>query len=670
MKKFKTESKKLLDLMINSVYTNQEIFLRELISNASDAVDKLHFRSLTDKEMDFSKESFEIYVSFDKDARTITVSDNGIGMTKDELDKNLGTIAHSDSMIFKNENKDDQGENVDIIGQFGVGFYSVFMISKKVEVTSRHFGSKENEPAYKWTSDGIAGYTVDEAERKSRGTDVVLYLKDDTKDNNFSKFLDEYTLQELIKRYSNYVRYPIKMEVTKSREKEKPKDAGDDYTPEYEDYKETDVINSMVPIWKRRKSEVKQEEYNEFYKNTFHDFSDPAATISIHAEGTLEYDALIFIPSVRPYDMYTMDYKKGLMLFSSNVMITEKCEELVPDYFDFIKGVVDSQDLTLNISRETLQHNNQLRAIAKKIESRVKKELLKMQKNDRDNYVKFFENFGRSLKYNIYSSYGAASSQLEDLLMYQSAKEQKMITFAEYIADDEEKDEEKAKEDAKKKLENLVDDKSDNTNTSEPEKKSNIYYAAGEDLERLSKMPVVQTVLDKGFDVLLCTENVDDFCLSAMRVYKEHEFKNVSSGDLGLDSEEEKSKADELSNKNKDLFEAMKNALGDKVTKVSVASLATDSPVRLIAEGPISFEMERVMAQNPNAGSDLPKAQRVLEINSEHKIFKSLQKAQKDGDDKKVKLYSSILYNQALLVENLPIEDPVEYARNVAELME
>lgn len=664
MKKFKTESKKLLDLMINSVYTNQEIFLRELISNASDAVDKLHFMSLTDKKLDFSKESFEINVSFDKDARTITVTDNGVGMSKDELDTNLGTIAHSDSMLFKDENDEDQGNKVDIIGQFGVGFYSVFMVAKKVEVISKSYNSKD---AYKWISDGIEGYSIAEATRESRGTDVILYLKDDTKDNNYSKFLEEYELQNLIKQYSNYVRYPIKMEVTKSREKEKPADAGDDYTPEWEDYKEIETINSMEPIWRRQKSKVKQEEYNEFYKSQFHDYADPAATISIHAEGALEYHALIFIPSVRPYEMYTPDYKKGLTLYTSNVLIMEKCEELVPDYFDFIRGVVDSQDLTLNISRETLQHNSQLRAISKKIESRVKKELLNMMKNKREDYEKFCENFGRSLKFHIYQSYGAAADNIQDLLMFYSANQKKMITLDEYIESVEKIDEDKEKESAKKKLENAVEGK-ENNDSDDEKPKTPIYYAAGENIDTLAKMPVVNTVLQKGMDVLLCTDNVDDFCMSAMRVYKEHDFKNVSSGDLGLESEEEKKKAEKVSEKNKDLFEAMQKALGDKVTKVAVATTPTDSPVRLIAEGPISFDMERTLSQMPNS-DQAPKATRVLEINPKHKIFKTLQKAQEEGDNKKVKLYASVLYDQALLVENLPIEDPVEYAKNVAKLM-
>ena len=666
MKKFKTESQKLLDLMINSVYTNQEIFIRELISNASDAVDKLHFRSLTDKNLDFSKESFEIYVSFDEEKRSITVSDNGIGMNKEQMDKNLGTIAHSDSMLFKDENSSDQGDKLDIIGQFGVGFYSVFMVAKKVEVVSRSFESDDENQANVWTSDGIQGYTIDSATRNNRGTDVILYLKDDTKENKYSEFLSEYKLQELIKKYSNYVRYPIKMEVTKSREKDKPEDAGEDYAPEYEDYKEVDTINSMIPIWKRQKKDVKQEEYNEFYKSQFHDFADPAATISIHAEGTLEYDALIFIPSIRPYDMYTADYKKGLTLYSSNVLIMDKCEELVPDYFDFIRGIVDSQDLTLNISRETLQHNSQLRAIAKKIESRVKKELLKMQEKENEKYAKFFENFGRSIKFSIYSSYGASASQIQDLLMFYSAKQKSMISLKDYVDDIEGQDIEKDKESAKKKLEAAIEGKSSDENSSNEPKKP-IYYAAGENVDTLAKMPVVQTVLDKNMDVLLCTDNVDDFCISAMRVYEEHEFKNVSGGDLGLETDEEKSKAEEVSTQNKDLFEAMKSALGDKVTKVAVATTATDSPVRLIAEGPISFDMERTLAQMPN--SNAPKAQRVLEINPNHEIFKTLQQAQKDKDKEKIDLYTSVLYNQALLVENLPLEDPVEYAKNVTKLM-
>ncbi len=651
MKKFKTESKKLLDLMINSIYTNKEIFLRELISNASDAVDKLYFRSLTDTSIKVSKDDLSISVAFDKEARTITVADSGIGMTKDELEKNLGTIAHSGSLEFKTENAESQGDDVDIIGQFGVGFYASFMVAQRVEVISCAYGSNE---VWKWESDGIEGYTVKEAdelpsifttktEKPAHGTVIVLHLKDNTDEEDFDLFLNEREIKSLIKRYSNYVRYPIQMECEVQHELPKPEDAGDDYKPEYETVQEIQTINSMIPIWKRRKSEVSQEEYNEFYKTDFHDFTDPARTISVHAEGALEYDALMFIPSRAPYDLYSKDYKKGLALYSSNVLIMEKCEELLPDYFNFVRGVVDSQDLTLNISRETLQHNSQLRAIANKLEKKIKSELVKMRDNDREDYEKFFENFGRGLKYGIYASYGMEKGQLAELLLFYSAKEQKMVTLDEYLE-------------------------------AMPEDQSSIFYAAGESTDRLAKMPVVTTILNKGYDVLLCTQDVDEFCMSAMFDYGADEegknakqFKNVAGGDLGLETEDEKSAAEAITKENEDLFTAMKEALGDQVSKVVVSARLSDTPACVTAEGPISLEMEKIMAMAPD-GQNL-KSQRVLEINAQHDIFKTLQEAQKEGNTEKVASYTNILYNQALITEGLPIEDPVAYAQAVCDLM-
>ena len=651
MKKFKTESKKLLDLMINSIYTNKEIFLRELISNASDAVDKLYFRSLTDTSIKVSKDDLAISVAFDKEARTITVADSGIGMTKDELEKNLGTIAHSGSLEFKTENAESQGDDVDIIGQFGVGFYASFMVAQRVEVISCAYGSNE---VWKWESDGIEGYTVKEAdelpsifttktEKPAHGTVIVLHLKDNTDEEDFDLFLNEHEIKSLIKRYSNYVRYPIQMECEVQHELPKPEDAGDDYKPEYETVQEIQTINSMIPIWKRRKSEVSQEEYNEFYKTDFHDFTDPARTISVHAEGALEYDALMFIPSRAPYDLYSKDYKKGLALYSSNVLIMEKCEELLPDYFNFVRGVVDSQDLTLNISRETLQHNSQLRAIANKLEKKIKSELVKMRDNDREDYEKFFENFGRGLKYGIYASYGMEKGQLAELLLFYSAKEQKMVTLDEYLE-------------------------------AMPEDQASIFYAAGESTDRLAKMPVVTTILNKGYDVLLCTQDVDEFCMSTMFDYGADEegknakqFKNVAGGDLGLETEDEKSAAEAITKENEDLFTAMKEALGDQVSKVVVSARLSDTPACVTAEGPISLEMEKIMAMAPD-GQNL-KSQRVLEINAQHDIFKTLQEAQKEGNTEKVASYTNILYNQALITEGLPIEDPVAYAQAVCDLM-
>lgn len=633
MRKFKTESKRLLDLMINSIYTNKDIFLRELISNASDAVDKLYFKSLTDSTVTLAKDELKITVNFDKDARTITVSDNGIGMTEEELDKNLGTIAHSGSLEFKDENAEQQGEDVDIIGQFGVGFYSAFMVSDKVKVLSRGY---DEESAHVWESDGVKGYTISEAQRDEHGTDVIMYLRENTEEDNYDQYLSEYALKDLITRYSNYVRYPIQMEVEKRRELPKPEDAGEDYTPEYESYKELETINSMIPIWKRAKSEVSQEEYSEFYKSNFHDFSDPVRTFSIHAEGTLSYDALLFIPGRAPFDFYSKDYQKGLQLYSSNVLIMDKCEDLLPDYFGFVKGIVDSQDLSLNISRETLQQNSQLRAIARKIEKKVKSELLGFLENDREGYESFFENFGRALKFGIYSNYGMQKDLLADLLLFYSAKQQKMISFDEYI-------------------EAMMADQ------------ESIYYATGDSIDRLAKMPIVTTVLDKGYDVLLCTQDVDEFCLTSMPDYQEKTFKNVAGGDLGLETEAEKEKAEELTKENEGLFTEMKEALGDKVTKVAISTRLKDAPSALTAEGPVSLEMEKILSQMPD-GQEV-KSERVLEINADHPVFEALKAAQNNGDKDKVDLYTNILYGQALIVEGLPIDDPVAYAQAISKLM-
>ncbi len=650
MRKFKTESKKLLDLMINSIYTNREIFLRELISNASDAVDKLYFKSLTDSSVELSKDQLGINVAFDKEARTITVSDNGIGMSKDDLDRNLGTIAHSDSMAFKQENAEQQGDDVDIIGQFGVGFYSAFMVAKSVRVVSKAYGSDE---AWAWESDGVEGYTISEAEREASGTDIVLSLKDNTEEENYDQFLTEYGLKDLIKRYSNYVRYPVRMEVQKSRQKPKPEDAGDDYKPEYEQYSEEETINSMVPIWKRSKSDVTDEEYNEFYKQTFHDFTDPARTFSIHAEGAISYDALLFIPGRAPYDLYSKDYKRGLELYSSNVLIMDKCEDLLPEHYNFVHGIVDSQDLQLNISRETLQHNSQLRAIARKVEKKITSELKKMLKNDRESYEKFFENFGRCLEYGIYTSYGMLKDELAELLLFYSAKEQKLVTLDEYLA-------------------------------AAPADQKSIYYAAGESVDRLAKLPIVNTVLSKGYDVLLCVKDVDEFCFQAMQSYGPEpekdaegkdvegtgpkELKNVASGNLDFASEEEKKEAEGVEKDNEELLKAMKEQLGDAVTKVAVSTRLTDAPAAVTTEGPVSLEMERLMSQMPEGMGEM-KSQRVLELNAKHPVFDTLKAAQEAGDAEKVKLYTDILYNQALIVEGMPIADPVAYANAVTKLM-
>ena len=675
MRKFKTESKKLLDLMINSIYTNREIFLRELISNASDAIDKLYLKSLTDASAQIDQANLVITVTPNKDARTLTISDNGIGMTAEELEKNLGTIAHSGSEEFKAANADKQGDAVDIIGRFGVGFYSAFMVAKEVSVVTRAFGSEE---CNRWTSDGVEGYTIeavpadDPAFRQTAGSDVILTLKDNADEASYDEYLEEYTLKDLIRRYSNYVRYPVQMMVTKSRQKEKPEDAGDDYKPEWEDYQELETINSMTPIWKKRSSDVTPEEYNEFYKSTFHDWEDPARTFSLHAEGTLEYDALLFIPGKAPFDLYSRDYEKGLELYSSNVLIMEKCADLLPDYYNFVRGVVDSADVTLNISRETLQQNRQLQAMERRIEKKVTSELESMRDNDRDDYVKFFENFGRGLKYGIYQSYGMKKDELGGLLLFWSAREQKYVTLQEYAE-------------------------------AMPEGQKAVYYAAGDDRDRLAKMPVVKAVLAKGYDVLLCTEDVDEFCFQAMRDFEAKglpktyeddaareaaqkaqadgaepetedrtlELKNVSSGDLDLATEEEKKSAEEAAKANEDLFSAMKEALGeDVVTKVTVSARLTaadDAPSCVSAEGPVSLEMEKVLSAGP-APEDI-KSQRVLEVNAAHPVFAKLQAAQQAGDKDKLALYTSLLYDQALLTEGLPVADPVAFAQNVCKLM-
>ncbi len=659
MKKFKTESQKLLDLMINSIYTNKEIFLRELISNSSDALDKLSFTSLTDKDVNVD-EQLAINLAFDKDARTITVSDNGIGMSAEDLDKNLGTIAHSGSEQFKEENSDHQGEDVDIIGQFGVGFYSSFMVAEKVTVASRAYGQ---DSVNVWASDGIKGYTVSEATGDdvpealaapgAHGTVITLFLRPSTEEEDTDQFLSEWKLRELVRQYSNYVRYPVQMMVEKSREKEKPADAGDDYKPEYETYQELETVNSMTPIWKKRSSDVEQKDYDEFYKTTFHEWQDPARTLSFHAEGALSYDALLFIPSAAPFDLYSKDYEKGLALYTSNVLIQEKCADLLPDYYNFVRGIVDSPDVTLNISRETLQQNSQLRAIARRVEKKIHSELESMRDNDREAYEKFFENFGRGLKFGIYNSYGSKAADLAPLLLFWSAKHEKMVTLAEYAAE-------------------MADGQ------------DKIYYAAGDDRDRLAKMPVVKNALDHGFDVLLCTQDVDEFMFQVMRSYHvegtagdsenagteahDVDFANVSAADLDLATEEEKKEAEEASEKNKDLFSAMAESLGDKVTSVRVSAQLGEAPARVSAEGPVSLEMERVLEQGPDA-AQAPKAQRVLEVNAQHPVFEKLVAAKSAGDDDKLALYSSLLYDQALLVEGLPVEDPVAFARNVCELM-
>ena len=656
MKKFKTESKRLLDLMINSIYTNREIFLRELISNASDALDKIYLASLTDRSIKVTRGELGVTLAFDKDARTITVSDNGIGMSREELDKNLGTIAYSGSLEFIAEHAvagestgegSDEGtgkgkkaaptatdEAIDLIGQFGVGFYSGFMVASKVRVISK---TADGEKAWAWESNGIDGYDLKESERAEQGTDVILTLKADTDEENYSLFLSEYELERLVKKYSNYVRYPIRTEKTKQRELPKPEGADDDHEIEYESYTEMETLNSMTPIWKRRKADVSSEEYEEFYKSDFHDYTAPAATFTIKAEGTLNYDALLFIPSHAPFDLYHKEYEKGLALYSSNVMIMEKCPDLLPDHFNFIKGVVDSADLDLNISRETLQKNNQLRAMAKRIEKKITSELSAMLEKERETYESVFESFGRVMKFGIYSSYGSMKETLAPLLLYYSAKEEKMLTLAEYLE-------------------------------AAPSEQEAIYYAAGEDEALLAKMPMVKSVLARGFDVLLCTQEVDEFCMGVMQAFDEKPFKNVAGSDLGLASEEEKKETEEKSKEYADLFKAMQEILDGKVSKVAISTRLDDMPAGITAEGFVSLEMERILAAMPDAGASGMSSERVLELNAEHPVFAKLVDAQ-ENDTERLALLTNVLYNQALMVEGLPIADPIDFAQSIGQLL-
>ncbi len=631
-KQFKTESKKLMDLMINSIYTNKEIFLRELISNASDAIDKLYFKSLTDSSVGINRDDFGILITLDKDSRTIKLSDNGIGMTKEELENNLGTIAKSGSLDFKTENQND---DIDIIGQFGVGFYSAFMVASKVTVISRAFGHDE---AWVWESSGADGYTISEAQKDSVGTEIIMELKPDTETEDYCEFLDEYRIVSIIKKYSDYVRYPIKMYREKTREKERPADAGEDYKPEYENYTELETINSMVPLWKRNKKDVSDEEYNNFYKEKFMDYSDPSRVIVTKTEGTISYNALMFIPSHAPYDYYTREYEKGLQLYTSGVMIMDKCSDLLPDYFSFVKGVVDSQDLSLNISREMLQQDRQLGTIRKNLEKKIKNELVSMKDNEREKYEEFWTNFGRQIKFGCYNSFGQNSEVLKDLLMFYSAKEKKMITLKEYI-------------------------------DAMGEEQKYIYYAAGDSAERLVKLPAAETVLDKGCDLLLLTEDVDEFCLQVLRTYEDKEFKNINSGDLELETEEEKKAAETACEESRELLDALKKALDGKVKEVKISTRLKEHPVCLSSEGPLSIEMEKVLASMPSDGTDKPVSDKVLELNASHSVFEKLKAIFDGGDDDKLKKYAGILYNQARLIEGLPIDDPVEYTADVCSLM-
>ncbi|MEF9865977.1 MAG: molecular chaperone HtpG [Oscillospiraceae bacterium] len=624
VKQFKAESKRLLDLMINSIYTHKEIFLRELVSNASDAIDKLYFRSLTDDSVTLKKGDFQIRLTVDKEGRIITLTDNGIGMSKDELEKNLGTIAKSGSLDFKQEN--GSNSKVDIIGQFGVGFYSAFMVASDVTVISRAFGSDE---AWKWESKGADGYVMTPCEKDTVGTEVILVVKENDGDEKYDEFLDEYRLVSIIKKYSDYIRYPIKMLREHSRLKEGSKD-------EYEKYSEDETLNSMVPLWNKAKKNVKPEEYNEFYKEKFMDYTDPARVIQSKTEGVATYNALLFIPSRAPYDYYTKEYEKGLQLYASGVLIMDKCADLLPDYFSFVKGLVDSQDLSLNISREMLQHDSQLKLIRTSLEKKIKSELTSMLNNEREAYDTFFGNFGLQLKVGCYTGYGSNKDLLQDLLLFKSGKESKLVTLKEYI----------------EKM---------------PEEQKFIYYAAGESAERLAKLPQAERVLSKGFDILYLTDDVDEFVLQVLREYDKKEFRNISGDDIGIDSEGEKEEIKAKNEESKDLFAAMKEALGDKVSEVRVSERLVSHPVCLTSAGALSIEMEKVLNNMPT--DEKVKSEKVLEINAEHAIFAKLKALFADGNTEKLKAYTELLFNQALLIEGMHIEDPVAYANAVCELM-
>lgn len=624
-KEFKAESKRLLDMMINSIYTHKEIFLREIISNASDAIDKLYFKSLTDTSVGMKKSDFAINIAIDKENRTLTVSDNGIGMTEEDLENNLGTIANSGSFAFKKDN--DLGDDVDIIGQFGVGFYSTFMVAKEVTVVTKAFGSDQ---AYKWTSDGVEGYTIEECDKPDGvGTTITLKLKDDTDDEKYSTYLDQYQIQSLVKKYSDYIRFPIRMEVEHTHYNEEGK--------EPEVHKAIETLNSMTPIWKKNKSELKDEDYNNFYMEKFGDYEPPIAHIHSKNEGVATYDALLYIPARAPFDYYSKDYEKGLQLYSSGVMIMEKCADLLPDWFSFVKGVVDSEDLSLNISRELLQQDRQLKIIAKNLEKSIKNELAKLLKNDREKYEKFYSVFGLQFKFGIYQSYGAANETLKDLLMFPSSFDGKNVTLKEYVS--------RMKEDQKE-----------------------IYYACGETKERIEMLPQLEKIKDKGYEVLYFTQDVDEFAIKVMINYDGKPFKSISDADLDLDTEEEKEEAKKLDEENKDMFTFMQEAIADKVKTVRLSKKLKTHPVCLSSDGSITIEMEKVLNAMPQNDGNKVKAEKALEINPNHPIFEKLKDLYANDKDK-LKDYAKLLYDQALLIEGMSIDNPVEFANLVCNLM-
>lgn len=623
-KEFKAESKKLLDMMIHSIYSQKEIFLREIISNASDAIDKIYYKALTDDSLNFEKDNYYIRITPDKDKRILTISDTGIGMTEEELENNLGTIAQSGSLNFKNDNKAKDGH--DIIGQFGVGFYSAFMVADVVTVVSKALGSDQ---AYKWESKGADGYSIEPCEKETVGTDIILKLKENSEDENYDEFLEEYRLKSIIKKYSDFIRYPIKMEVTESKPKK-------DNDKESEEVKEVQTINSMVPIWRKNKNELKDEDYENFYNEKHYGYDKPLKYINIQADGIVRYHAILYIPENIPFDYYSKEYEKGLELYSNGVLIMEKCADLLPDYFSFVKGLVDSEDLSLNISREILQQDKQLQLIAKNIKHKIQKELEKLLKEDREKYETFYKSFGRQLKYGVYMDYGSHKDELQDLLLFYSSKEKKMVTLDEYVS-------------------------------RMPEEQKYIYYAVGESNEKIEKLPQTELVADKGYEILYFTDDVDEFSIKMLNAYKEKSFKSVSSSDLGIEDDTDKKQDQTEEKEDKALFDKMKDVLASQVKEVRASKRLKTHPVCFATEGEVSIEMEKVLNAMPN--NENIKADKILEINTHHDVFKALKAAYTLDDKEKFNLYTNLLYNQALLVEGLPVQDPVAFTNDICKLM-
>ena len=622
-KQFKAESKKLLDLMINSIYTNKEIFLRELISNASDAIDKLYYCSLTDRKIKLKREDFKIFLEFDKEKRTITITDNGIGMSQVELEENLGTIASSGTELFRLEN--EKKKDIDVIGQFGVGFYSAFMVSKEIEVLSKKFGE---EKAHLWKSDGADGYTIEESEYDDFGTKITLYLKDDTEDNSYSEFLEQYRLEQIVRKYSNYITYPITMMKKTSKLKEDSKD-------EYEDVFEEETLNSMIPIWKKDKNDVSDEDYNNFYTDTYHDYEEPSRVITSSVEGRCSYKSLMFIPNHAPYDYYSKEYEKGLALYSNGVLIMEKCEKLLPDYFSFVKGLVDSEDISLNISRETLQEDHQVSLIAKSIESKIRKELELMLEEDRDKYNNFFKNFGMQLKFGIYNNFGMNKDSLKDLIMFYSSTEEKLVTLKEYVS--------RMKDNQEK-----------------------IFYACGESVTKINTLPQVESIIDKGYEILYLTEYVDEFCLQVLMEYEGKQFVNICSEGVNVDSDEEKKELEEKNKNSADMFKEMLSSLDDEIKEIKFTNKLKNHPVCLSTKGNVSVEMEKVINSMPT--DDKITSEKILEINEAHPIAKKLDDLYKNNKDDLAK-YTKILYAEARLIEGLPVENQTEVTNLICDIL-